>query len=295
MLISRLVIPISIGCLTLLAACSPQAQGGGSASIARTLAPTSSPGASASPQAGDSGNGQPSPASSEANGQPAPGESSGASPGATPSPSSTSASASATPTPKALGDYRASGLWHDLGTAQQAGGIVGTVMKWRNPEGAIGPMPNGEALWSQVMPPLRDHLLTRHIEHGVIPTPVFAGTPYQTPQSVRVVTWWTNGPGGTGGRGQLFMVFAGWKSAEGIDHIDMWPVLIGFGAGGEGQFKAGRVNAVGPLITMPVAELNVDQGAAFAAISAQVHPWMQSQPVSEDPLDLPCPQQGCST
>ncbi|WP_336249815.1 hypothetical protein [Stomatohabitans albus] len=204
-------------------------------------------------------------------------------------------SASPSPVPSGIAGYRASGLWHDLGSAQQAGGIVDTVMKWRNPEGAVGPIPNGPELWSQIMPDLRDQLLTRHINDGAIPAPVFAGTPYQTTQSVRVVTWWTNGPSGTGGRGQLMMVFAGWRSQEGIDHIDVWPVLIGFGAGGQGPFKAGRVIDVGPLVSMPTAELAADQVTAFSDISAKVHAWMQSHAVTEDPIDLPCPEQGCST
>lgn len=275
--------------IALLVGCSSPQAGGGSASVARSLA---SGAASATPTfQGAIGSDTPNPSS-----EPSGVATSSATPGVTTS-ETDQASATASPSsqPSALADYRASGLWHDLGTAQQAGAVVDTVMKWRNPEGAIGPIPNGQALWSQVMPPLRDHLLTRHIEDGAIPAPVFAGTPYQTPQSVRVVTWWTNGPSGTGGRGQMVLVIAGWKSAQGVDHVDMWPFLIGFGAGGEGTTKAGRINAVGPLISQPTAELNPDQGAAFAAISAKIKPWVDSQPITEDPLELPCPQSGCST
>lgn len=271
--------------LIALAGCSSPATGGGSASIARQPgegASSIAPSASGTPTA-DRGQAGSSPSAEPSGASAAPG---GASP---------STSSSPMPQPSALADYRASGLWHDLGTAQQAGGVVNTVMKWRNPEGAIGAIPNGPQLWSQVMPPLRDHLLARHINDGAIPAPVFAGTPYQTAQAVRVVTWWTNGPTGTGGRGQMVLVMAGWKSAQGVDHIDMWPVLIGYGAGGEGTTKAGRISAIGPLTTMPTAELNPDQGAAFAAISARIKPWVDSQPVTQDPLELPCPQTGCST
>lgn len=275
--------------IAILSGCSSPEMGGGSASIARHPGTNATASASAQPTATSATPGAPSAASS------APADAAKSSgDGASPAPDG-AASASPSPRPSNLVDYRASGLWHDLGTAQQAGGVVETVMKWRNPEGSIGPIPNGPALWSQVMPPLRDHLLTRHINDGAIPAPVFAGTPYQTPQSVRVVTWWTNGPSGTGGRGQMVLVIAGWKSAQGVDHIDMWPILIGFGAGGEGTTKAGRINAVGPLTSMPTAELNPDQGAAFAAISAKLKPWVDSQPITEDPLELPCPQSGCST
>lgn len=280
----------ALALLALLSGCASPEAGGGSASIARhpdsgaasaaPAQPGTPSGSSAAP--GDAGDFEA--PSTSANPSEAPSGQASAAPSTQPS-----------PTPSNLADYRASGLWHDLGTAQQAGGVVETVMKWRNPEGSIGPIPNGPALWSQVMPPLRDHLLTRHIKDGAIPTPAFAGTPYQTPQSVRVVTWWTNGPSGTGGRGQMVLVIAGWKSAQGVDHIDMWPVLIGFGAGVEGTTKAGRINAVGPLTSMPTAELNPDQGAAFAAISAKIKPWVDSQPITEDPLEFPCPQTGCST
>ena len=266
---------------------APQPAEGGSAVIQRTQHQGTT-GSTAPSSPGGTHDG----ASNAAN--PSPSTSSGTT---TPSanPSSASPSASASPTPSQLADFRASGLWHDLGTAQQAGGVVATVMKWRNPEGVVGPIPNGDALWGELMPPLRDQLLTRHLEQGAIPTPVFAGTPYQTAQSVRVVTWWTNGPGGTAGRGQMFLVIAGWKSREGVDHIDLWPVLIGFGAGSAGGTKAGRINAVGERITIPTASLNPDQQAAFAAISAQINPWVHGQPVSEDPIELTCPQSGCST
>lgn len=279
----------AVALVVCLAGCTNPESGGGSASVARH--PDTGAGSTAPSSQGSAVSPDPT-----ASVQPS-GRSSDSAAQAWEARPSDDPSASARPSqqPSNLADFRASGLWHDLGTAQQAGGVVDTVMKWRNPEGSIGPMPNGAALWSQVMPPLRDHLLTRHIKDGAIPTPVFAGTPYQTPQSVRVVTWWTNGPSGTGGRGQMVLVIAGWKSAQGVDHIDMWPILIGFGAGGEGTTKAGRINAVGPLTSMPTAELNPDQGAAFAAISAKIKPWVDSQPITEDPLELPCPQAGCST
>lgn len=206
---------------------------------------------------------------------------------------------SATPTTakelKSLEDLQGSALWSGLGSAQQAGPIVRATMVWRNLDGIVGRIDNADQLWSQVMPPLRDHELIRHRDTKALPEAIFAQSPYPITHAVHVVTWWTNGPTGTNGRGQLLVAMAGWKDTAGVAHTDIWPILIGKGVGGEGANLAGRILGVGPILTLTGPELPPDQQAAFDQISVHVRQWLDQQPVSQDPLELACPQTGCVT
>ncbi|MEE8599884.1 hypothetical protein [Euzebya tangerina] len=212
-----------------------------------------------------------------------------------------SAAPSATPEPteteptleEQLEELRASDMWLGLAewdrvpTRSRVDFLWGSTSS--DPNCQYGPYSNEQEVWNDFAPQLRDDLLRMVIEEGIQPESVrYRGLPIQDDFLSGVLGWWTNGEGGSQGRGSMFIAVAAYQTAEGEPRVRQWPVLVGHGID-PSQSTAAFLRDVGPVQDLSVADVPPTYPGANEQFNEHHLDWLFDQEPINPPMDPPRP------